>query len=71
MNARNITGSVHMAKRAKKDKKFYLGIDVGGTKISAALVASSGQILSRQKYSTLHGAKPAAIGRQLPVHAAT
>ncbi len=51
--------------RKTKGKKFYIGVDVGGTKISAALVGPSGQILARDKYSTLQGAKPSTIGCQV------
>ena len=51
--------------RKKKVKNFYIGVDVGGTKISAALLDSHGKILVREKYSTLQGASPAVIGRQI------
>lgn len=42
-------------------KNFYIGIDIGGTKISVAAVTSSGDILSRAKTATPPNAKPAAI----------
>ncbi|MBN1384137.1 MAG: ROK family protein [Elusimicrobia bacterium] len=37
--------------------KFFIGIDVGGTKISAGLVTDSGKILSREKHPTPKKAK--------------
>jgi glucokinase len=37
-------------------KKYFIGIDVGGTKISAALVTNTGEILSRSKHPTPHDA---------------
>lgn len=33
-------------------KQFFIGIDIGGTKISAGLSDDSGKILEREKYST-------------------
>jgi glucokinase len=36
-------------------KGFYIGIDVGGTKIAAAVVTPSGKILGREKLSTPRG----------------
>jgi glucokinase len=38
--------------------KFYIGIDIGGTKISAGLVNDKGRIILRQKISTPHAASP-------------
>ncbi len=43
--------------------KFYAGIDVGGTKIAAGLVTSSGRILSRAKSPTPKDASPKKIAR--------
>ncbi len=40
---------------------FYVGVDVGGTKISAALADHKGKILSRDKTATPRGAKPKQI----------
>lgn len=51
--------------KKSKSKKFYIGVDVGGTKISAALVDPKGKILAREKYPTLQGAPRAVIGRQI------
>ncbi len=39
-------------------KKVYIGVDVGGTKISAALIDDSGKVISRQKISTPADAPP-------------
>ncbi len=36
-------------------KGFYVGVDVGGTKIAAAVVAPDGEILGREKASTPRG----------------
>jgi len=44
-------------------KALYVGVDVGGTKISAALVRSDGKILAREKTSTPKGAGPKRILR--------
>ena len=41
--------------------KYYIGVDVGGTKISAALVSSSGTILARSKSAT----PPKAAGKAI------
>jgi len=40
-------------------EKFFIGIDVGGTKIAAAAVSQSGKILSREKIATPPDSKPA------------
>ncbi len=42
-------------------KKCYIGIDVGGTKISAAVVRPSGKIIARQKVPTPPGGQARAI----------
>jgi glucokinase len=43
---------------AKKDDHLYLGIDVGGTKILAALARRSGKILGRKRATTPRGTDP-------------
>ncbi len=48
-----------------RSHKFYIGVDVGGTKISAALLDPYGGILCREKQPTIRTAKPAIIGRQI------
>jgi glucokinase len=40
---------------------YFIGVDIGGTKISAALVSPSGRILARGKSPTPPKAKPAVI----------
>ena len=53
-------------KAAKVGKaQFYIGVDVGGTKISAALVDPYGGILAHQKHPTARTTKPGVIGRQI------
>lgn len=42
----------------KKDDRLYLGIDVGGTKILAALSRGSGKILGRKRATTPRGTDP-------------
>ena len=42
-------------------KKSYIGIDIGGTKISGAVVDNSGKIFSRGKFATPPDATPQAI----------
>ncbi len=42
-------------------QKFFIGIDVGGTKIAAAAVSANGKIVSRKKIATPPGSKPSAI----------
>lgn len=42
-------------------QKFFIGIDVGGTKIAAAAVSAQGKIISRKKVATPPGSKPPAI----------
>jgi len=42
----------------KKIGKIYLGIDIGGTKILAALARPSGKILARQRCATPRNAPP-------------
>jgi glucokinase len=44
-------------------KGFYLGVDVGGTKIAAGVVAPSGKILGWEKTSTPRKTGPAEIAR--------
>lgn len=39
------------------ENKFFIGIDVGGTKISAGLVTAAGEILEQKKYPTPKKAK--------------
>jgi glucokinase len=46
-----------MAKKSKNNK-LYLGVDVGGTKILAALVRESGKIAGRKRCSTPRTANP-------------
>lgn len=41
--------------------KLYVGIDIGGTKISAGLVKSSGKVIARYKLPTPKGAGPKAV----------
>ncbi len=41
--------------------KFFIGIDVGGTKIAAAIISPAGKVLTRAKTSTPAKAKPALI----------
>ncbi len=41
--------------------KFFIGIDIGGTKISAAAISPTGRILGREKIATPPKAKPATI----------
>lgn len=43
------------------NKRIYAGIDVGGTKISAALVTDSGKILSRAKLPSEKNSSPSRI----------
>ena len=45
--------------------KFYVGVDVGGTKIAAGLVTNSGRIVTWAKTSTIMNAKPAQIAHQI------
>ena len=54
-------------KKARKinGKKLYIGVDVGGTKISAALVDPQGKVLVRRKYPTPQAKHPSTIGRQI------
>lgn len=42
----------------RKDDKLYLGVDVGGTKILAALARRSGKILGRKRATTPRGDDP-------------
>ncbi len=44
-----------------KSQRLYVGVDVGGTKIQAALVRESGQILCREKQSTPRQCGPEAV----------
>ena len=37
---------------------YYIGLDIGGTKIAGALVSASGKILTRNKTSTPKKVKP-------------
>jgi glucokinase len=37
---------------------YYIGLDIGGTKIAGALVSASGKILTRTKTSTPKKVKP-------------
>ncbi len=46
---------------SKKRKKPYLGIDLGGTKILAAVVSPKGKILGQAKQPTPAGEGPAAV----------
>jgi glucokinase len=42
-------------------KGFYVGVDLGGTKIAAAVVTPSGEIVGREKEPTPRGRNPAAV----------
>jgi len=42
----------------RKDEKLYLGVDVGGTKILAALARRSGKIVGRKRATTPRGTDP-------------
>lgn len=42
-------------------KDFYIGVDVGGTKIAAAVVTSTGKILGREKGPTPRGRRASAV----------
>ncbi len=44
-------------------KKFYVGVDVGGTKIAAGLVSPDGDILGWEKASTPRGKRPEEVMR--------
>ncbi len=46
-------------------KKYYIGVDVGGTKIAAALVERAGQIVLQDKVPTLQNGKPEEIYQQI------
>src|SRR3990167_4124000 len=48
-----------------KKHKLYIGVDVGGTKISAALLDPYGGILCRKKQPTIRTTRPVVIGRQI------
>src|SRR3989338_2845779 len=48
-----------------RNRKLYIGVDVGGTKISAALLDPFGRILCRKKQPTIRTATPSVIGRQI------
>ena len=41
-----------MKKNDRKDRRLYLGVDIGGTKIQASLVRESGEIVGREKRAT-------------------
>ncbi|NLF07834.1 MAG: ROK family protein [Pirellulaceae bacterium] len=41
-----------MKKNNGRDRRLYLGVDVGGTKIQASLVGESGEIVGREKLPT-------------------
>jgi glucokinase len=49
-------------KRIAKRQRLYLGVDIGGTKIQASLVAESGTILGRQREPTPRPASSALNG---------
>jgi glucokinase len=42
----------------KSNQKYYIGVDVGGTKILAALTRASGKILARKRCPTPRNAQP-------------
>ncbi len=48
-----------------RDRKVYIGIDVGGTKILAASIQSDGRILTRDKQSTPAGASALEVSRTI------
>jgi glucokinase len=54
-----------MPKATRSKKEFYIGVDVGGTKILAALIDPLGGILIRKKYPTVRTTKPSVIGHQI------
>ena len=47
--------------RANAKKKLLVGVDVGGTKILAALVKQAGKVIERERISTPQNARPAAV----------
>src|SRR5437868_6591241 len=51
--------------KRRKAKKFYIGVDVGGTKICVAIVDSSSQVLLRSKCSAPRTTKTAVVGREI------
>lgn len=51
-----------------KTKRVYCGVDIGGTKILAALVDGSGAVLARKKCTTLQKASAQRIYDQVRTH---
>ena len=47
-----------MAKAGRRKPNLYIGVDVGGTKVLAALVRSTGEIVGRQRCPTPRDATP-------------
>jgi len=47
--------------KASDDKRIYLGVDIGGTKVQASLVEESGKILSRKRCRTPRDSDSAGI----------
>lgn len=47
------------------EKKLYVGVDVGGTKIQVSLVGASGRIFARSKHVTPRDCEPALIVAEL------
>ncbi|MBP9854868.1 MAG: ROK family protein [Candidatus Omnitrophica bacterium] len=50
------------------NKKIYCGVDIGGTKILAALIDGTGKILARKKCATLQKVSAQRIYTQLAAH---
>ncbi|MBI5724708.1 MAG: ROK family protein [Planctomycetes bacterium] len=48
-------------KKGKNNKKLYMGVDVGGTKILAALVKQSGAVAARKRRPTPRDVSPEAV----------
>ena len=48
-------------KNRRKQGQFYLGVDIGGTKMQASLAKRSGKLLNRQRMATPRGVGPKAI----------
>ncbi len=48
-----------------KEKKLYVGVDVGGTKILAALVRPDGRVLARRRIATPLNAPPPVVVRAI------
>ena len=51
--------------KKRKTREFYIGVDVGGTKVSAALVDPYGGILLRRKHPTTQSTQASQVGKQI------